>query len=269
MGRAVRSVFGILILFSTSWTASADAASAEPLTTAQIVERNVSARGGLEAWRALTTLTMAGTLYAGTKANAELPIVVQLKRPNMSRLEVDVHGHRLVQAFDGKTGWKIRPLRGRDIVAPYSPDDVFAARVWGVFAAPPLIDLAHGTTRVVFDGTDVVDGAPAYLLKVFRPDRGEQRVWVDARSFLDVKYDDTQHSGNGVSFTVTTYYHQYRTVDGVRIPTSIEVVAGGAQESRKMVFKDVAINPSLPDGVFSRPASPGRAAVLHHAAPAP
>jgi outer membrane lipoprotein-sorting protein len=175
----------------------------------------------------------------------------------------------MVQAFDGKNGWKIRRLRGQDIVAPYGPDDVASARAWDGFAAPPLIDHARRAIRVELDGTEAVNGTPAYRLTLFRPDHSEQHVWVDAKSFLDVEYDHTLRRDNGASFTVATHCRDYRTVKGVSIPTSIEVVAGGVQGSRKMVFRDVAINPSLADSVFSRPPSPRRADALHHAAPAP
>jgi outer membrane lipoprotein-sorting protein len=227
----------------------------------------VSARGGLEAWQAVSTLALAGTLYSGKQDNATLPIVVKLKRPNKSRLEIDVQGHRMVQAFDGKNGWKMRRFQGQDIVAPYGPDDLASAHAWERVASPPLIDHAREVMRVKLDGTEAVDGAPAYRLTLVRSDRSEQHVWVDAKSFLDVMYDDNLRRDNGEVLTIATHYRDYRTVDGVKVPTSIEVVAGGAQGSRKMVFKDVAINPSLADAVFSRPPDPQRAGVPSHVAP--
>jgi outer membrane lipoprotein-sorting protein len=269
--RSVRSIalaFCALVLLDPS-AVGAGVEPRKPLSAEQIVARSVSARGGLEAWQAVSTLALAGMLYTGKQDNATLPIVVKLKRPNKSRLEIDLQGRRMVQAFDGKDGWKMRRFHGQDIVAPYGPDDVASARAWECVASPPLIDQARGAVRVKLDGTEAVDGAPAYRLTLVRSDRREQHVWVDAKSFLDVMYDDNLRRDNGEVFTIATHYRDYRTVDGVKVPTSIEVVAGGAQGSRKMVFRDVAINPSVADAVFSRPPDPQRAGVLSHVAPGP
>src|ERR1700693_2967236 len=68
--------------FSTSVAAPAS------LSVDQIVERNIAARGGLAAWRAVKTLTIAGDLDAGGKPNHALPFVLKEKRQRKSRLEI-------------------------------------------------------------------------------------------------------------------------------------------------------------------------------------
>jgi outer membrane lipoprotein-sorting protein len=269
MNRIFSLAVGLVLSLAHSSAVMADGKPAKAMSAEQIVDRNLSARGGLKAWQALTSLAMVGTLDTGKQGNAKLPIVVMLKRPNKSHLEIDVEGHRMAQAFDGKNGWKMRRLHGQDIVAPYGPDDVASARAWEGFAAPPLIDHTRNAIAVELDGTEAIDGKPAYRLKLLRPDHSEQHVWVDAKSFLDVKYDDSLRRENGKLFTIATHYRDFRIVDGVNIPTSIEVMAGGVQGSRKMVFKKVTINPSLADTLFSRPPNPRQLDALNRAAPAP
>ena len=92
---------------------SPDIAPAAKLTAAQIVDRNVTARGGLEAWRAVRTMTMSGRLEAGGKKNSELPFVMKMKRSHMSRLEIRFQDQTAVQVYDGQQGWKVRPFLGR------------------------------------------------------------------------------------------------------------------------------------------------------------
>jgi hypothetical protein len=43
------------------------------LSATEIVDRNVSARGGLQAWRAAQTMSYSGQLDAGGKQNVQLP----------------------------------------------------------------------------------------------------------------------------------------------------------------------------------------------------
>src|SRR5205807_2593908 len=87
------------------------------------------------AWRAVQTLSLAGKLGAGgnrraavqvpvpdQKANrqslpsrpteeAQLPFVMELKRPRKMRFELQFNGQTAVQVFDGANGWK-RRLKG-------------------------------------------------------------------------------------------------------------------------------------------------------------
>ena len=88
------------------------AVSAAPgdLTAEQIVEKNVAARGGLQAWRAVNSLTLSGEMDAGGKQNAKLPFVWSMKRPHKSRLEIRFQQQTAVQVYDGQQGWKVRPF---------------------------------------------------------------------------------------------------------------------------------------------------------------
>ena len=94
--------------------AAETAATAPRLSAAQIVEKNVAARGGLAAWRAVHTMIWKGKLGAGattyevvihgklqTKQRDEpdLPFSLEFKRPQMTRLEIQFNGQTAVQVF--------------------------------------------------------------------------------------------------------------------------------------------------------------------------
>ena len=64
MNRNLFVALGLAVLVTPVAAAAADAGR---MSAAQIVDRNVAARGGLAAWRAVNTLTMSGELDAGGK----------------------------------------------------------------------------------------------------------------------------------------------------------------------------------------------------------
>ena len=70
---------GLLLSLAQSSAVLASVKPAKSLSAKHIVDRNVSARGGLEAWQALMTMAVVGTLYTGKQENAQLPIVVKLE----------------------------------------------------------------------------------------------------------------------------------------------------------------------------------------------
>src|SRR6476660_9927259 len=57
---------GSFLALAVSLAMGADASSsAAKLTAEQVIEKNVAARGGLQAWRAVQTLSMSGKMDAG------------------------------------------------------------------------------------------------------------------------------------------------------------------------------------------------------------
>jgi len=49
-------------------------AASSKLTAAEVVERNVAARGGLQAWRGVQALQETGTMAAGGNERATAPV---------------------------------------------------------------------------------------------------------------------------------------------------------------------------------------------------
>lgn len=94
------------------------------LTAEQVIEKNIQARGGLQAWRAIQTMNESGKLDAGSKANPQLPFRLQLARQRKSRLEIDFDGNTAVQTYDGSHGWALRPYLGRTEPQPYTAEEL-------------------------------------------------------------------------------------------------------------------------------------------------
>ena len=77
------AIFSALMI-SLSPGANAPSAPAN-LTAAQVVEKNVAARGGLQAWRAIQALSMSGKLEAGGNERSARPIAAPALRSLRSR----------------------------------------------------------------------------------------------------------------------------------------------------------------------------------------
>src|ERR1700720_1477924 len=57
-------------------------------TAAEVIDRNVAARGGLDAWRKVDTMVWLGHLEHGGKETQRIPFVMTVKRPNLTRFEL-------------------------------------------------------------------------------------------------------------------------------------------------------------------------------------
>ncbi len=227
-------------------------ASVAKLSAAQVAEKNVAARGGLAAWRAVHTLAYTGKLEAGGKRHAELPFVLKLERPRKQRFELEFANTTAVQVYDGAKGWKLRPYLGRNDVEPFSAAELQSASLESDLDGP-LIDYAAKSTRIDLEGVDQIEGHDAYRLKLTAKGGAMRHVWIDAHSFLDLKIEGVPRRLDGHMHPVAVYYRDYRNVNGLMVPFVLETVVQGATHPHKMTIESVQVNPKLDDGLFTAP----------------
>jgi hypothetical protein len=234
---------------------AAAATHAAGLGVAQVVERNVAARGGLEAWRAVTSIRMTGQMDAGGTDNARLPFEMTLARPNKSRLELKFQDKTALQIYDGTQGWKVRPFLNRAEVENFTPAEAKVAATAGELDGF-LIDYARKGYKVESRGSEPVEGKPAYKLLVTGKNGEQHTVWVDESSFLEVKLDAEPRKLDGKMHKVWVYYRDYKTVNGLGIPRTLETVVDGVEKHHKMTIETVIVNPPLTTALFAKPQLP-------------
>jgi outer membrane lipoprotein-sorting protein len=238
---------------ATSYGAStAPAHAPAALSADQIVERNVAARGGLAAWRAAKTLTIAGEMDAGGKPNHALPFVLKEKRPRKSRLEIVFKDQTSVQVYDGTRGWKVRPFLNRNEVETYSPDEMKSAAAEQDLDGL-LVDYAAKGTQIELAGSDPVEGHPAYKLKLSLHNGEKRNLWIDAGTFLELKMEGEPRKVDGRLHNVAVYFRDYKTEHGLTIPRVQETAVEGVKQTYKMTISSVAVNEPMDDSLFQKP----------------
>lgn len=224
------------------------------LSASEIVAKNIQAKGGLAAWRAVKTLSFAGKMDAGGKHNAQLPFVMDLKRPRKSRVEIAFENDKAIQVYDGERGWKLRPFLNRRDVEPFTAEELQAASQEADLDGP-LVDYAAKGISVELEGTEQVEGRDTYRLKLTERGGKVRHLWIDAKTFLEVKIDGTPRRMDGRMRHVEVYYRDFRNVDGLMFPYVVETAVQGVKQPHKMVIENVVVNPNLDDALFTAPSS--------------
>src|SRR5262249_4744241 len=154
MHHAFRRICGSLILAACLVEAAAAAPAQAKLSAAEVATKNVAARGGLQAWRAVQTMSLSGKTRGGGNQRANLrvptqgqatvvtqkieqpaapsrrveevylPFLMELARPHKMRFELQFGGKTALQVYDGVNGWKLRPYLNRLEVEPYTADEM-------------------------------------------------------------------------------------------------------------------------------------------------
>jgi len=269
---------------------AADAApKAAKLTAAQVVDKHIAARGGLQAWSGVQTIAWNGKMDVGfgdsaaraaryvsnaantksvkkklaqleaegkpeTAKQVQLPFLLEMKRPTKSRVEIEFDGKTSIQVYDGSNGWMMRPYLNRTDWEAFSPEQ---AKVQAAEAGLDglLFDYAKKGTKVDLESVDPVEGHDAYKLKLTIKSGDIRHVWIDAQSFLDVKVEGTPRRMDGRMRTVWVYQRDFRSVQGLKVPFVLETAVDGYKDTHKMVIEKVSLNPVLDDSMFARPKS--------------
>jgi len=268
---------GFLLALVPTLMAGADTtskATAPQLSAAQIVEKNVSARGGVERWRAVQTLEFKGKMQAGgnrrptipvpgTKISpevkvsrpveqAELPFVWEFGRGRKQRLEIEFNGQTAVQVYDGTQGWKLRPFLNRHDVEKFTPEELKQyAQVSDLDGY--LIDYAAKGSKVESEGVEQVEGRSAYKLKVTDKNGYTHHVWVDAQNFLEVKVEGMPRRLDGKYHPVAIFLRDYRPVNGLMMPYVLETTVEGIKDTEKIQIEEIVSNPKLDESKFAMP----------------
>ena len=268
---------GILVTLLPSFLAGADTSTktAVPqLSATQIVEKNVSARGGVERWRAVQALEFKGKLQAGgnkrptipvpgTKISpevkvsrpteqAELPFLMELSRGRKQRLEIQFNGQTAIQVYDGTQGWKVRPSLNRHDVEKFTPEELKAASQQSDLDGY-LIDYAATGSKGELAGVEQVEGRSAYKLKVTDKSAYTHHIWVDAENFLEVKVEGTPRRLDGKYHPVAVFLRDYRPVNGLVMPYLLETVVEGVKDTEKIQIEEIVSNPKLDGSKFAMP----------------
>ena len=214
-----------------------------------LIARNVAARGGAEAWRAVSSLQLSGQMDLGQ--GMHVPYVLEQKRPGKMCLEFVFDDETAIQCVEGKTGWKLLPFRGRmvpELMTESELRDIAdTADLDGL-----LFDSAQRGHKVELLEQVPVDGRDAFKLQVTLPGGVMRWVYIDVETGLDVKLEAMRMLG-GRERRVETLYSDWQATGGLLIARRQDTWTEGDAEAHFLTVTNVNVNPPLDDARFVMP----------------
>jgi len=218
-------------------------------TVDEIIAKNVQARGGMEKLKAAKTVRMSGKIGIGP--GLEAPAVLEQRRPNSVRIEFTVQGMTAVMAYDGKSGWMLMPFGGKKDPEPMGEDDLREAQEQSDIDGE-FVDYKEKGNKVEYVGKEAVEGTDAYKLKVTLKTGTVNYFYLDADSYLVIK-EESKRTVRGVERESETTFGDYKKVEGLIFPHSIEAGAKGQSQKQKITIEKIEINPVIDESRFKMP----------------
>jgi len=221
-----------------------------------LVARNLEARGGAAALDAIKDVTFEGrTIFPGDFEVTYKEARARLGSSAADRVDFGLQGLDIIQAYDGRQGWKVNPLQGRKDAEKMSADEARSLADEALVEGPLLAARSDGS-RIDYLGREDFDGTNAYKLKVTQKDGDEFTYWLDPDTFLEIKVDETRKI-RGAEQTTETELGDYEKVAGVYFPMSVESWTQGQPNQRqRTIIASGTANTSLAADYFAEPQTP-------------
>ena len=231
----------------------AQAPAATP-TADEIVAKYVEKIGGIQKIEAVKTLKRTGKYRGG--GGFEAKYVQENKRPDLVREELTFQAMTGINAWDGKTGWKIDPFQGKKDAEPLGEDELKDIIEDGVFDSQ-LIHYKEKGNTVEFAGTEPVEGSDTWKLKVTLKNGDVSNYYIDTEDFVPIKIE-YKRMIRGAELELFVLPGDYKAVDGWYLPHSYEQGRRGSNGRSSFVFEKIEANVPMDDSLFAKPAGPAK-----------
>lgn len=225
------------------------AASLSAQTVDEIIAKNIEAKGGYDKLKSIKTMQATGQ-FTAQNGMVQGTITLYNKRPNKMRMNMDIQGQTMVQAFDGTTGWMIIPFMGTT-EPQRMPEEQVKSMKSNADMDGVLVDYKKKGHKVELLGKEELEGTDVYKLKVTRKDSSVQYLYLDSDYYIELKMS-TVIKSKGTEQMFDTYLSDYKEVDGTMVPFAIEQKKGDMLLSQ-ITLSEVKYNVDIDDSYFAMP----------------
>jgi hypothetical protein len=226
-------------------------AQAPGMTAKEVAAKNVEAMGGAAQFQAVQSIKVTGKLrFPDGKVWG---FTVRHMGSNQMRIDLDVSGQAITQAFDGTTGWQVSPgtapqaLDGDELKSLIDQ----AANAVG----SPLVDYEARGNTVELLPEDAVDGKPCYVLKVTLKTGNTMTMYFDKKTFLEVR-EVLPRTNDGKDATIVETVSDFKKFGALYLPS---LYVSGPRENPQetaLVIEGMEFNPPMDAAIFRMPAAP-------------
>ncbi|MBI5401862.1 MAG: hypothetical protein HY959_00535 [Ignavibacteriae bacterium] len=236
-------LFGVILTVLFSFNVFSQSAD-------EIISKYTDAIGGKANWDAVKSMKVTGYMNI---MNMDIPYTQYVKRQGLWLVEVQVQGMKIIQAYDGASGWMINPMMGskkpektdEETTKTYKANTLIGGKLLNVKEMEYAVELV---------GTEQVDGKEVFNIKLTDKDGKVSNYYIETSTFLIYK-STSSFIRSGSEFTSETVFSNYTKVNDILIPFIQDQRLGGAQTSNQMITVDkIEINAKIDDKIFVMPA---------------
>lgn len=178
----------------------------------------------------------------------EIPMVMKMKRPNKFRMEMEMQGQTMIQAYNGEKGWMLAPWvssKPQDLTGPQLEQAMEQADIDG-----ELYNYKEKGYTAELLGKEFMGDDEVFNIKLTGDDGVEKNYYIGTDDYL-VKKVIGKVNAQGQEVTVEQIMSDYEKIDGVMVATRVE--SKSPMGSATISFKKLNFGASLDESIFEKP----------------
>lgn len=211
-------------------------------TAEELVEKHISAIGGMENWKKVNSIRQEATLSV---QGMDIPVVITAVHNKATKQEYTVMGMTGYSIITAEGGWNFNPMQGQTKPQPITQDELKYGKDQLDLQGDFVDYKAKGHSIQLMDKEDV-EGVECLKLKLTRKSGNESIFFFDPKTYYIVR-TSSKISANGQEVESVVNLSNYQKLpEGIVVPHTIENSAIPAP----ITLTKVIINGKIDEAVF-------------------
>ncbi len=232
---------GLAVLVLASAAAAAPGAEVK-----DVLVKMIDAQGGRKALEAVKDTTVAGNIEM-VQMGVNATVTMYQKEPDKMRLDIEVMGMVITQAYDGQKAWFVNPQTGATEEMPEAQAKSFKQQALGNDAL--LNPEKVGVTYALLP-SQKIDAKDFFVLEQTLADGHKNTLFVDPESYLVIRTKTRAPNQMGVEVDAETVFSDFRKEGDLLVAHQMTTYQDGA-EFMRMSFTKYTYNAGLEDSFFA------------------
>ncbi len=238
-------IFLVSLTFSPVLSAVLQNDQAKKAEAKKIIEKLIKAQGGRDVLSKIKDTTTSASMEL-IQMGMSGSMTMYQKEPNMMRMDMEIVGMVITQAYDGETAWMTNPQTGATEEMPEQFTDDIKRQAMGndTLLNPDKHGIAYS-----YEGKEAIDEKEYLIIKQTFSDGKEVTMYLDSETYLVYKIKTLAMNQMGVEVEAETFMSDYKEVEGTMVPFTITIYQDG-EEFMTMEITEIKYNSGLEDSFF-------------------
>lgn len=211
----------------------------------EILEKMIEAQGGRAKLASIKDATVTGDFEMPAMGMSGQMTRYQ-KEPNLLRMDIEIMGMVITQAYDGEIAWMVNPQTGMTEEMPELQAEYFIRDTYGL--ASLLNPKKFGITHA-FKGKEKIEDKEYLVLEQSYKDGNTITMYVDQKTYLPYKTKATALDQMMMETESESIMSDYRKIDGMMAAFQMQIFQGG-EEFIVFTATEIKYNTGLEDSLF-------------------
>lgn len=214
-------------------------------TAEKILKKMIKAQGGKKVFESMKDMTLSGTaemIQQGMSGS----LTVYKKEPDKRRVDFEVMGMVITQAYDGEIAWWVNPQTG-------STEEMSGQQATEMKRESlPIISFLYPEKYGIsfaYKGKEKIEDKDYFVLEETYPDGFKATFYVDPDTYLIHKTKAKTIGPMGAEVEAEQILSDFKKVDGMLMAHSIKTIMDG-EEFMIITLAEVSFNTGLEDSLF-------------------